>query len=123
MQEHAGIQRDGATLEAGIRKIDELKGRLDAMHVEGSRMYNPGWHTCRDVRYMIAIGEAILRSSVARTESRGAHWRKDHLDKDPEQMKVNYTTRRDGPTIVVGTQPVAPMPGNLAGLFTAEDYA
>ncbi len=121
MQDGCGIQRDGATLEDALAKVEALKPRLDRMHVGGSRMYNPGWHTCRDVRFMIAVCESILRAAIARTESRGAHWRKDHPDKDPEQRNVNYTGRLVDGRIELAKEPVGELPGHLADLFKEEE--
>ena len=62
----------------------ELKPRVGDLGVPESRMFNPGWHACRDQRFMVEICEAMIRCGIERTESRGGHWRLDHLDLDKE---------------------------------------
>jgi succinate dehydrogenase/fumarate reductase flavoprotein subunit len=39
------------------------------------------------------VSETVAKSAVGRPESRGAHSRIDHLDKDSELGKVNTVTR------------------------------
>ena len=45
---------------------------------------------------MLAVSEAIARSALERTESRGAHSRLDHVGMRPEWDVVNVAVRRDG---------------------------
>jgi succinate dehydrogenase / fumarate reductase, flavoprotein subunit len=122
MQEHVGIQREQSVLEAGLAKLKALQARLDGLHVEGSRQYNPGWHTCRDVRYMALIAECIILSALARKESRGSHWRKDHPDKSVEEQNKNYVCRLGPEGVMVTHELVAPLPEPMKALFTEEDY-
>ncbi len=85
MEEHVGIIRDEERLEEGIRKLKELKGKVDRMYAIGSRTYNAGWRECFDVRNMIDVGLAVAHAALERRESRGAHSRIDYTDPDPEQ--------------------------------------
>jgi succinate dehydrogenase / fumarate reductase flavoprotein subunit len=66
------------------------------MRVRGSRVLNPGWHTCRDVANMLTISEAIVRCALERRESRGSQWRTDHPELSEEQGRVNYVAVDDG---------------------------
>ncbi len=116
MGEHAAIARTEELVDQGIELIDLLKDRARNIHVEGSRMFNPGWHSARDDLFMLVICEAVLRCAKERRESRGAHWRTDYPDKDPDQAKVNYIVRKDGNRMHVTTRPVEPMPPELARL-------
>ena len=56
-------------------KVLELQERARNLHVEGSRLYNPGWHTARDIKNMLKVSEIIVRCALERKESRGAQWR------------------------------------------------
>jgi succinate dehydrogenase / fumarate reductase flavoprotein subunit len=88
------------------------------MRIEGSRMYNPGWHTTRDVRNMLKVSEVIVRCAIERRESRGAQWRLDYPDPDPEWAKKNLiATRGDDGNVKISTRPVPEMPTELAKLF------
>jgi succinate dehydrogenase / fumarate reductase flavoprotein subunit len=115
--EHNGIARTGEGLQQGLDKILALKGRLDDLAVPESVMFNPGWHACRDQRYMVEITEAMIRAGIERKESRGSHWRLDHLDLDPDWGKVNLVcTLRDG-EVQLEKRPAEVMPEDLAALI------
>jgi succinate dehydrogenase / fumarate reductase flavoprotein subunit len=120
MGEDAGIARTGAGLAAGLQKILALQERADRMHVGGSMLYNPGWHQCRDVRFMLTLCEAIFRSAIERTESRGAHWRLDYPDQDAAWGRKNIVVRRENGAMRVATRPVPEMPPELARLLDAK---
>src|SRR4029077_3155154 len=70
MTEHAPIVRDGASLEAGLAKIEALGARASECGTGGSRnlAFNPGWHTAYDLRSMLVNAEALLRSALERKE-------------------------------------------------------
>jgi succinate dehydrogenase / fumarate reductase flavoprotein subunit len=116
MGTHAAIARTQELADEGLRKLQRLQARAVNLHVEGSRMFNPGWHTARDDLFMLTIGEAILRTAALRTESRGAHWRLDYPDKDLIQGGVNYLARNVDGRMVVEARQFAPMPPELAEL-------
>jgi len=117
MGTHAGIARTGDQLKEGLQKILALQARAGHMHVSGSMLFNPGWHTCRDVRFMLELCEAILRAAIERTESRGAHWRLDFPDQDPEWGRKNLVVTREGDSMTVAAAPVPQMPAELARLL------
>jgi succinate dehydrogenase / fumarate reductase flavoprotein subunit len=115
--EYNGLARTGEGLGTGLRKLLELKPRLDDLAVPESVMFNPGWHACRDQRFMLEITEAMIRAGIERKESRGSHWRLDHLDLDPEWGKVNIVcTLKDG-EVQLEKRPAEPMPPELAALI------
>ncbi|MCL5115766.1 MAG: fumarate reductase/succinate dehydrogenase flavoprotein subunit, partial [Firmicutes bacterium] len=118
MTNHAGIMRSGPVLEEGLNKLLELKEEARNMGINGSRIYNPGWHAVFDVENMILLCEGIIRSALERKESRGAHWRTDFPDELPEWQKINFVESYDEGKIRIRTEPVNEMPENLAKLFT-----
>jgi succinate dehydrogenase / fumarate reductase flavoprotein subunit len=117
MQDDAGIGRSDASLQRALSAILELRGRTKRMRVVGRRVLNPGWHTCRDVTFMLTVSEAIVRSALHRQESRGSQWRFDFLEQDARQGQVNYVTRRDGDSMTVEAVPLSQMPANLVQLL------
>ncbi len=118
MTNHAGIMRSGPVLEEGLSKLLALKDEASRMSIQGSRMYNPGWHAVFDVENMLLLCEGIIRSALERKESRGAHWRTDYPDELPEWQTINFVERFDGEKIQIDTEPVLSMPETLAKLFT-----
>jgi succinate dehydrogenase / fumarate reductase, flavoprotein subunit len=113
---HAAIARTQELADEGLLKLQRLQARAAGLHVEGSRMFNPGWHTARDDLFMLTIGEAILRTAARRTESRGAHWRLDYPEKDPVQERLTYLARKGDGGMVIESRPIPPMPPELAEL-------
>ncbi|MBI2940108.1 MAG: FAD-binding protein [Chloroflexi bacterium] len=118
MQERASIIRTGEGLQKALEKILELKERSRRTRITGSRMYNPGWHMTIDLDCMLTLSEAVVRAAIARRESRGAHYRLDHPNKDPEFGKLNIIARKSRGEMTITTVPVPPMPEELARLFT-----
>ena len=115
----AGIARTGEQLAEGLQKILALQGRAERLRASGSMLFNPGWHTCRDVRFMLTLCEAIFRSAIERRESRGAHWRLDFPDQDPAWGARNIIVRLGDAGMQVDTRPVPPLPAELARLMQA----
>jgi succinate dehydrogenase / fumarate reductase flavoprotein subunit len=120
MQNLVGIFRNAEDLEKGLEKIRDLSERASRVRVEGSRLFNPGWHLARDLRSMLTVTEAVARSALVRTESRGAHSRTDYPKTDPEWGKRNNVVRRRGDAMEVTQKPVPQPPADLAALLAAE---
>ena len=120
MQNLVGIFRNSDDLEKGLAKIRELSERASRVRVEGSRLFNPGWHLARDLRSMLTVTEAVARSALVRTESRGAHSRTDFPKTDPEWGKRNNIVRRRGDAMEVAQKAVPQPPADLTALLAAE---
>jgi len=118
MAAHAGIERNGPSLEKGLGRMQELRERAEHQRATGSRRFNPGWHGVFDVQNMALLGEAILRSAIARKESRGAQWRTDFPEELEAEGKVNYVQRMTEQGVELRTEPVPQMPEDLAAFFT-----
>ena len=118
MMEHANMMRNEDSLKEGLGKVLALKDRMENISVPGSRLFNPGWHTAQDVRYLITISEIIVRTALERRERRGAQWRLDFDGPDEELGKVNFIVSKDQQGEVgVERQEVEPMPQELAEMF------
>jgi succinate dehydrogenase / fumarate reductase flavoprotein subunit len=116
MSTHAPIVRDEPTLEAGLEKFKELQNRALTCGAGGSATmaFNPGWHTAHDLQSMLVNAEALLRSAVARKESRGAHARSDFPKTDDQLGRVNFVVERTADGMSVTADPIPPMPEYLA---------
>ena len=120
MQALVGIFRDEGDLHRALAELDQLKARAARVRVEGSRLFNPGWHLAWDLHSMLTVAEAVTRSALARRESRGAHSRIDYpgLD-DAWGKKHNVVVKKAGVMTLVET-PLLEMPDDLKQLL-AED--
>ncbi len=94
MQSMVGIVRNETELTQALEALQLLKERAKRVCVEGNREYNSGWHTALDLRNLLSVAEAVARAAVERKESRGAHFREDYVEKDPEWGTVNLVIRQ-----------------------------
>jgi len=94
MQSMVGIVRSEDDLTQALDALNRLRERVNHVHVEGNREYNSGWHTALDLRNLLPVAEAVTRAAIERKESRGAHFREDYMEKDPEWGTVNLVIRR-----------------------------
>jgi len=113
MQNYVGIFRNQDDLTKGLAELERLKQRAGRMRVEGSRLFNPGWHLARDLKSMLTVSQAVALSALERKESRGAHSRIDYPKYDDFWAKQNNIIMRDGDTMRLKQSPVSEMPGEL----------
>ena len=119
MQRYIGVFRTRENIEKGIEEIEKLKERSRTLKIEGSVMFNPGWHLCRDLKSMLTVSEALARCALEREESRGAHSRVDFPESDDSGWgRVNSVVSRKGDSMEVGTRSIGEMPEELSKLFT-----
>jgi len=123
MQHLVGIFRNEDDLKKALVELEQLKERAGRMHVEGSRLYNPGWHLSQDVRNMLIVSEACTHAALARKESRGAHSRIDFPQTDEAWGRKNHVivSRRGEMTLFETTRPE--MPDELKQLLAEEAVA
>jgi len=96
MQSYVGIFRNEEDLGKGLSELQAFKERASRLRVEGSRLFNPGWHLARDLKSMLTVSEAVALSALERKESRGAHSRIDYPNYDDSWGKQNNIVARDG---------------------------
>ncbi|HSS44849.1 MAG TPA: FAD-binding protein [Thermoanaerobaculia bacterium] len=120
MHSLVGIFRNEEDLKRGLSEIVKLKERLARMRVEGSRLFNPGWHLARDLKSMLTVSEAVARSALARRESRGAHSRTDYPKTEAAWGKQNNVVSRSGDEMTLTQRPIPEIPANLAAILAAE---
>jgi succinate dehydrogenase / fumarate reductase, flavoprotein subunit len=121
MMEHANLMRNEDSLKEGLGKVLALKDRLGNVKVGGTRLFNPGWHTAQDIRYLIQISEIIFRTALERRERRGAQWRLDYDGPDEELGKINFiVTKNEQGEVGIERREIQPMPEHLASLFEEE---
>jgi len=90
------------------------------VRVEGSRLFNPGWHLVRDLHSMLTVAEAVTRSALARHESRGAHSRIDYPGLDDAWGKKHNVVTKTAGAMALTEAPVLEIPDDLKQLL-AED--
>ncbi|HEY7184732.1 MAG TPA: succinate dehydrogenase flavoprotein subunit [Blastocatellia bacterium] len=121
MQNLVGIFRNEEDLAKSFVHLEELKERAKKARVDGSRLFNPGWHLARDLKAMLIVSEAVALSARERKESRGAHARIDYEKTDDEKWgKLNNIIVRDGDGLKLFQRETPRMPDDLKQIL-AED--
>jgi succinate dehydrogenase / fumarate reductase flavoprotein subunit len=116
MQSLVGIFRVEADLEEALTTIAAIRARAASMRVKGGRAFNPGWNLVFEVRNLIDVSEAIARSALQRTESRGAHSRIDFPDPAPEWSRLNSVACRGAEGMVVTSAQTIDIPEDLLAI-------
>jgi len=122
MSENVGIIRDEEHLNKALEKIQELKKQYSSLGVPGGRRYNHGLLACMELKSMLIVSEAVVRSALLRKESRGAHARSDYPKKSKEWLK-NIVINKDGESMKFDYIPVQPTPPELAQYVKPEVYS
>jgi succinate dehydrogenase / fumarate reductase flavoprotein subunit len=120
MQNLVGIFRTEEDLKKALAELEKLKARAAKAGVEGSRLFNPGWHLSYDLKSMLTVAEAVTHSALARKESRGAHSRIDYPNLDPAWEKKHNVVVRENGAMKRRETPVEEMPAELKQIL-AED--
>jgi succinate dehydrogenase / fumarate reductase flavoprotein subunit len=120
MQSLVGIFRIREDMEKALVELAKLKERAAHTSIEGSRMFNPGWHMAIDLKSMLTVSEAVTRSALVREESRGAHSRIDFPELSPEWSTKNDIIWRDGDAMGLRQERLPEMPARLKQVL-AED--
>ena len=120
MQSLVGIFRTEEDLKTAFNELEGLKARAAKVSVEGSRLFNPGWHLARDLKSLLVCSEAVALSAVARKESRGAHSRIDFPKYDPVWEKKHNVIARESGEMKRREIPVEEMPEDLKTFVMAD---
>ena len=120
MQSLVGIFRTREDMQKALSELAKLKERAAHTSVEGSRMFNPGWHMAIELKSMLTVAEAVTRSALVREESRGAHSRIDFPEPSAEWGKKNNIVRRDESAMGLRQETLPELPAELKAVL-AED--
>jgi succinate dehydrogenase/fumarate reductase flavoprotein subunit len=90
MDENVGVFRTGDGLKAQAKKIEKLRDRYSKLKIEDrSRVFNTELTAALELDYMLELAEVTTLSALNRTESRGAHARRDFPERDDAHFLAN----------------------------------
>ncbi|MCK5632059.1 FAD-binding protein, partial [Candidatus Bathyarchaeota archaeon] len=85
MSENVWVFRRGGELQKALKGVGKLKERLRQIRVEDKgRVFNTGLVDALQLEFTLDLSEVTIASALARTESRGAHTRRDCPKRDDE---------------------------------------
>ena len=120
MQNLVGIFRTREDMEKALGELAKLKERAARTSVEGSRMFNPGWHMAIELKSMLTVSEAVTRSALVREESRGAHSRIDYPELSAAWGSKNNIIWRSEGSMALRQERLTELPAELKQVL-AED--
>lgn len=88
MWAHAGLLREEQSLRQGERLLDNCEAALARFTREGKSS-----RRLAEARALCGVARAILLSALARTESRGAHFRNDYPKRDDAHFQKHSVLR------------------------------
>jgi len=91
MWEHAGLLREESTLREGFAAQAAAETGIEHFIQRGKSS-----RRLAEARALNRVARAILQSALARTESRGAHFRNDFPRRDDERFRKHSVIGRDG---------------------------
>ncbi|MFB4204648.1 succinate dehydrogenase flavoprotein subunit [Arhodomonas sp. KWT2] len=108
MQNYAAVFRTGETLEEGCKRIEEIYASFENVSVsDRSLIWNTDLVETMELENLLANAVTSVQSARNRTESRGAHAREDHSERDDENwMKHTVTWMDRSGNVTIDYRPV-----------------
>jgi len=98
MDELVGIYRRPEELTEALRRLATLRERYGRVRItDRSRVYNLHLTDALETGHLLDLAEVIVAGALARTESRGAHTRRDYPKRDDAQW-MKHTLAQATPT-------------------------
>lgn len=112
MWDHVGLVRSGPKMEETLKQFGDIRDHImPRLKVTGkSRVLNREWMESMELENMLDIAEAMAASSLQRKETRGAHYRTDFPDTDPE-WTANLWVERIGGKLKIEKHAIATLDG------------
>jgi fumarate reductase flavoprotein subunit len=108
MWQKVGIIRDAAGLRAALTELDSLERVLnDTGIADANRAFNLTWHDWLNLKSLVQVSRVIAEAALARTDSRGAHYREDFPEAGPLDQSAFTSLRAKGGGLEIRMKPVS----------------
>ncbi|HEX6295242.1 MAG TPA: FAD-binding protein [Burkholderiales bacterium] len=107
MWDKVGIIRDGAGLAEAERDLAALDAELERCSLpDANRAFNLTWHDWLNLRSLVAVSRVIAAAAIARTDSRGAHFRSDFPETGSLEGSCFTSLTRESKGLEIRMKPV-----------------
>lgn len=96
------VRRSKDRLEEAITKLEKIQQELPRLIAKDGH----GLFKCHEVKSLTICAEMTFRAALARTESRGWHYREDYPERDDKNWLKWITLKQDGGRMVLSTEPI-----------------
>jgi fumarate reductase flavoprotein subunit len=108
MWNKVGIIRDDAGLRSAQSELAQIKDELKICGVaDANRAFSLSWHDWLNMNSLVEVSRAIAEAALARTDSRGAHFREDFPEAGPLENSAYTSLRVENSGLKIKTKPVA----------------
>ena len=108
MQEKCAVFRTDELISKGIEEFNQIESSMDNIDVKDKSMiFNTDLTESLELHNLMAQSKVTLHSALNRTESRGAHAREDHQERDDSNWLVHSLSWLDSEgEVKMGKRPV-----------------
>jgi succinate dehydrogenase / fumarate reductase flavoprotein subunit len=108
MMDKVGVFRTGPMIQEALNKVRELKERYKRVEVDDhGQRFNTDLYEAWELGSLLDLAEATAASALARTESRGAHYREDFPKRDDNNwLKHTLVTLGEDGSLKLSYKPV-----------------
>jgi succinate dehydrogenase / fumarate reductase flavoprotein subunit len=108
MMDNVGVFRIENQMQAAVDKVHELQERLRHVNLrDKGRRFNTELLEAIELGYLLDLAEVTAESALARKESRGAHSREDHPERDDENWLKHTLAYRTEEGVELKYKPVS----------------
>src|SRR5699024_10297524 len=113
MTDHAGVVRSEEGLNAGLRQLDDIEGRMENLGIHPDIAGFQDLAHAYELKSSALSARATLEAALERRETRGAHNRSDYPETDPS-LQVNLVW---SPDTGVTREEIPPVPQEISELI------
>ena len=108
MWQKVGIIRDEAGLRAALTELSSMEEELNRTGIaDRNRAFNLSWHDWLNLKSLVQVSRVIAEAALARTDSRGAHFRGDFPETGPLESSAYSSARFSDNRLTIAMKQVA----------------
>ena len=107
MMDKCSVFRNESDMSKALSDLESIKERYKSVRIEDKRStYNTDLTEALELECLIGLAETILKSALARQESRGAHYREDYPERDDKNWLKHTLIQKAGSGTEIFYKPV-----------------